>query len=160
MAEITSALQSLVVTVVIALIGLVATSLVTYIGVLKKKAVAAIESIDNETFQNALKSATDKASELVVNVVTSIEQEEKQEILKAMEDGTVDRDELLNLKHIAVERITSQLGAESIKILETAFGDISAYIGDLVSKQVYTLKNPASDNLITTQQTTEVSTNG
>ena len=53
----------------------------------------------------------------------------------------VTKDELNKLKSIAIDKVVNQLGTESVNILADAFGDITEYIGDLVSSKVYELKN-------------------
>lgn len=139
--ELTQAIQSCIQTIVIAVIGVVGTAAVAYLNVLKQKAITSINNMQDEKLRSTLNDAITDAANLVESVVTSLEQEEKQEILKAMEDGKVDRDELCKLKDVAINKVINQLGTESVKILESSFGNIMEYIGDLVSKQVYQLKN-------------------
>lgn len=140
MAEITQALQSLLVTVVVGAITILSGMAVAYIKVLKDKATKMIENMNNEEAQKILNEAVAKACNLVSSVVTSLEQEEKQAILEAIADGEVTKDELYKLKAIAIDKVVNQLGPDSIKILEDAFGDATEYIGDLVSSKVFELK--------------------
>lgn len=146
--ELTQAIQSCITTIVIAIIGLAGTAAVAYLNVLKQKALTAIQGMEDSKLKQSLDDAVSKAADLVESVVTSLEQEEKQEILEAMADGKVTKDELYKLKDKAVSKVTSQLGAGSVKILEEAFGNITEYIGDLVSKQVYTLKNSKNEGIV------------
>ena len=94
----------------------------------------------NEEARKALSEAVNRVEDIVCTVVTSIEQEEKQEILKAMEDGKVNREELLNLKSVAVNRVKEQLLPDTVKLLEDSFGDITSYISQKVSQQVFAIK--------------------
>ena len=139
-AEVNEALQQLLVTVILGVLSVISVTIVSYLNILKKKAVAYIQNIGDEKAKKSLEAATNKAYELVTNVVTALEQEEKQEILKAIEDGKVTRDELFKLKDIAIDKVIELLGEESVKVLDDAFGDATEYIANLVSTKVYDLK--------------------
>ena len=141
MSEISVALQGALVDIVLVLISTLAVIGVACINLLRKKILANIASIEDNQMRAILQDTVNKTADLVASVVMSIEQEEKQEIIKAMEDGTMDRNELLNLKNIAVDRVCNQLGSESLEILSEEFGNVAQYIGDLVSQQVLLIKN-------------------
>lgn len=140
MNEIQSALSTLLQTVTVAVITAVGAITVAYIGILKKQALAKIETLQDENAKKALSNAVNSVDTIITTVVTSIEQEEKQEVLKAMEDGKVTRDELTKLKDVAVDRVKQQLLPDTVKLLENSFGDLSAYISQKVSEQVFNLK--------------------
>lgn len=139
-AEVNEALQQLLVTVILGVLSVISVTIVSYLNILKKKAVAYIQNMGDERAKKSLEAAINKASELVTNVVTALEQEEKQEILKAIEDGKVTRDELFKLKDIAIDKVIELLGDETVKVLQDAFGDVTEYIANLVSTKVYDLK--------------------
>ena len=139
-AEVNEALQQLLVTVILGVLSVISVTIVSYLNILKKKAVAYIQNIGDEKAKKSLEAATNKAYELVTNVVTALEQEEKQEILKSIEDGKVTRDELFKLKDIAIDKVIELLGEESVKVLDDAFGDATEYIANLVSTKVYDLQ--------------------
>ena len=139
-AEVNEALQQLLVTVILGVLSIISVTVVSYLNLLKKKVVAYIQNMSDEKARKSLEAAINKASELVTNVVTALEQEEKQEILKAIEDGKVTRDELFKLKDIAIDKVIDLLGDETIKVLQDAFGDVTEYIANLVSTKVYDLK--------------------
>ena len=105
MSEISVALQGALVDIVLVLISTLAVIGVACINLLRKKILANIASIEDNQMRAILQDTVNKTADLVASVVMSIEQEEKQEIIKAMEDGTMDRNELLNLKNIAVDRV-------------------------------------------------------
>ena len=140
MEELIKALQSGLVTIGIALLTTVCGVAVAYINVLKKQALAKIDQLDNEKAKELASNATEQLSQVVAAVVSSIEQEEKQEILKAMEDGEVTRDELLNLKNVAIARVKDQLLPDTWKVLQDTYKDAEGFIGDLVSAYVLQLK--------------------
>lgn len=143
--EITDALQSLLITIAVAAISILSGVAVAYLNVLRNKAIKAIEQMDNDEVEKVLTDTVNKAYMLVSSVVTSLEQEEKQAILSAIEDGEVTKEELYKLKDIAIDKVTNQLGPDAVNILEEAFGDVAEYIGDLVSAKVYELKQATSE---------------
>lgn len=128
----------------ISLVGAAVTALaavgVAYINALRKKALKHIENMQDEKASKLLQDATNSVFQIVTTVVTSLEQEEKPEILKAIEDGKVTSDELKDLKKIAIGRVQGQLSQEYRKILDETFGNLSEYISDLVSQAVFELK--------------------
>lgn len=141
MEQLSGAVVQALATILVALVGLVSAVAVSYLNVLKQKAVESISKMENENARTLLNDAIDKVTTLVSTVVMSIEQEEKQEILRASEDGKVDRDELFKLKDVAVKRVQEQLVPETRNILEDGIGDVSEFIADLVSQQVLLIKN-------------------
>lgn len=141
MAEIQQALQALITTVGVAVLSALAVILVQGVNLAKEWACEKIAGIADDNARKVVNDAIFRVSEIVSAVVTSIEQEEKQEILKAIEDGNVSRDELVALKNVAITRVKSQLLPETMELLEETFGDVTEYISDKVSQQVFALKN-------------------
>ena len=141
MAEIQQALQALLTTVGVTVLSALAVILVQGVNLAKEWACEKIAGIADDNARKVVNDAIFRVSEIVSAVVTSIEQEEKQEILKAMEDGNVSRDELVALKDVAITRVKSQLLPETMELLEETFGDVTEYISDKVSQQVFALKN-------------------
>ena len=141
MAEIQQALQALLTTVGVAVLSALAVILVQGVNIAKEWALTKIEGIADDNARKLVNDAVIRVNEIVSAVVMSIEQEEKQEILKAMEDGNVTRDELVALKDVAITRVKTQLLPETMELLEESFGDVTEYISDKVSQQVFALKN-------------------
>lgn len=133
-------LNPVLTTIITAVITAVGGIIVAYVGVLKNRAIESLQAVKDEQARKALEAAINKTDEIIKAVVTSIEQEEKQEILKAMEDGKVTRDELVKLRDVAVARVQNQLVPETYNLLSDAFGDLSAYLSQKVSQQVFQLK--------------------
>ncbi len=133
-------LNPVLTTIITAVITAVGGIIVAYVGVLKNRAIESLQAVKDEQARKALEAAINKTDEIIQAVVTSIEQEEKQEILKAMEDGKVTRDELVKLRDVAVARVQNQLVPETYNLLSDAFGDLSAYLSQKVSQQVFQLK--------------------
>lgn len=141
MAEIQQALQALLTTVGVAVLSALAVILVQGVNIAKEWALTKIKGIADDNARKLVNDAVIRVNEIVSAVVMSIEQEEKQEILKAMEDGNVTRDELVALKDVAINRVKTQLLPETMELLEESFGDVTEYISDKVSQQVFALKN-------------------
>lgn len=140
MEELMNALQTGLVTIGVAALTALCGVAVAYINVLKQKALANIDKIEDEKAKSIASAATEQLSQVVATVVSSIEQEEKQEILKAIEDGKVTRDELVNLKTVAIQRVKDQLLPDTWQIIQDTYKDANSYIADLVSQYVLQLK--------------------
>lgn len=140
MVEIQDALQTLLTTVTVAVITALGAILVSGVGLVKEWVLAKVQAVQDENARKMIESAVAQVENIVCAVVTSIEQEEKQEVLKALEDGNVTRDELTALKDVAVQRVKQQLLPDTLQLLESSFGDITSYISDKVSQQVFALK--------------------
>lgn len=140
MDELMNALQTGLVTIGVAALTALCGVAVAYINVLKQKALANIDKIEDEKAKSIASVATEQLSQVVAAVVSSIEQEEKQEILKAIEDGKVTRDELVNLKTVAIQRVKDQLLPDTWQVIQDTYKDANSYIADLVSQYVLQLK--------------------
>lgn len=99
-----------------------------------------IEALDDEKKVEAFNKAVEYLNKLVEMVVESIEQELASEIRKKIANGEATRDDLCELKDMAISFIEAQLSEKMKKILESNIPDLQAYISDLVSQSVYCVK--------------------
>ena len=99
-----------------------------------------IELLDDEKKIKAFNKAIEYLNELVEVIVESIEQETASEIRKQIAEGKATREDLCELRNIAVSFVESQLTDGIRKILESNIPDLHTYITDLVSQAVYDVK--------------------
>ena len=99
-----------------------------------------IDALDDEQKAEAFNKAIEYLNRLVEMVVESIEQETASEIRKQIANGEATREDLCELKDVAISFIEAQLTEKLKKILEANIPDLNAYIGDLVSQAVYSVK--------------------
>lgn len=99
-----------------------------------------IDALDDEQKAEAFNKAIEYLNRLVEMVVESIEQETASEIRKQIANGEATREDLCELKDVAISFIEAQLTEKLKKILESNIPDLNAYIGDLVSQAVYSVK--------------------
>ena len=135
------ALQKGGTTILIALISALAIVAVSYINKLSQQVKAKIDATQSERESALINSAIDRVTYLAQNTVLCIEQELVGDIKQAISEGTMDRTALLALKDKAVDNVVSQLTPEIINALSTQTTDIEGYIADLVSAQVYEIRN-------------------
>ena len=144
--EITAAVSQVLTSICVAILTFLGAICVSLIGIAKQKLAASIESIKDENARKCLNNAVERVTSLVTTVVTSIEQEEKPEIVKALADGKIERDELLDLKQIAVERVRDNISEDIVDIIEETYSDFNDYVSELVSQSVYQLKHPTKED--------------
>lgn len=140
MNQIATAFGAMLTDIVLAIIAFLGALAISYIGVLKQKGLAAIQSVKSDETRKFVVDTIVRASDLVTTVVTSIEQEEKPEIVKALADGKVTRDELCKLKEVAVTRVMNGLSDQAIKVVEDTYGDAVEWVTNKVSQEVFNLK--------------------
>ena len=138
--ELMTALQTAAITAAIAAITALSAVFIAWVNALKNKALKSIQNMEEDHKQTQLDKANEQLDRLTTTVVMSIEQEEKQELLKMVEDNRIDEEELRKLREMAVNRIIDQLSPDAKEILEANHGDINTYTSDLVSRKVLELK--------------------
>lgn len=143
--EVSIALQNGLTSIALAVISLVGALAVAYLNVLKNKALAQLKSIDDERARSMLEDAIKRTADVVSNVVTSIEQEEKRQLIEATSDGIISQEDVNNLKQVAIDRVKGQLLPDTLQVLQDSFNDANAYISDLVSSKVFELKQSATN---------------
>lgn len=123
----------LLVTIVIALLGLAGAYITVYISKLTK-------NLQEKTKAEVLNNALERLENLAVTTVTAIEQTLAEELREAVKDGKVDRSELEQLGTVAFQRVKTELGDSTIEALEGTFGDINTLIRDKIEEAVWNLK--------------------
>ena len=99
-----------------------------------------IEALDDEKKVEAFNKAVEYLNRLVEVIVESIEQETASEIRKQIANGEATREDLCELKDVAISFVEAQLSDSVRKILESNIPDLDTYIADLVSQAVYCIK--------------------
>lgn len=138
--QILSAAQQALVTIGVAVFTMLSAIGIGFLNSLKDKAMKSVENMQRDAEQRDLDRASYQLDRIAETVVMSIEQEEKQKILKDMEDGKIDNSELNQLRQLAVSRILNQLTPKLKRILTDGYGDLNAFTADLVSRKVFELK--------------------
>jgi hypothetical protein len=139
--NILQALQSALVDILLALIGLGSVYAVFYINKLKSKIQVEIEKTEDEKQRKLFEDALNRTNDLVVKTVMGIEQTTASSLRESVKDGKVDRAELLALGKTAVETVYNQLSTDTILVLQNQITDVKQYITDSVEANVLKLKD-------------------
>lgn len=126
-------LLELGVTVILAVISLAGVYLTVYVN-------KAIKNLQERTKADILYNTLSGLDDLVKTTVTSIEQTLAEELRKAVKDGKVSREELIQLGDVALKRVLDKLGESSLEVLNGTFDDVQGLIKDKIEEAVWNLK--------------------
>jgi len=126
-------LLNVLVSIVIALLGLVLAYVTYYI---RKVSQRLQEKSKNELIDNAIS----RLEQLVTVSVQAAEQTVAAELRQAVKDGKVDRSELLALADNVKQQVLAKLNTETLAILKETFGDVDRLVTDYIEAKVLELK--------------------
>lgn len=92
------------------------------------KAKLEIAKIKDEEAQALLLNTLEKTEKLITTNIIAMENTVKKDLVKAIADGKVSKDELATLSVNVKENVLKQLGENSLNILNEGIGDLSGYI--------------------------------
>lgn len=140
MEVIQSTVSEAAVTIVLALIGLLAAYATYGIHKLTEKVKTQTAQLKDEEARRLLNNALEDVEELTTVTVASIEQTTAKQLREAVKDGKVDRSELVALSKQAAEEITAAVKPETQKVIEENLGSFRDYISKLIEEKVLSLK--------------------
>ena len=138
MSEIWEAVQSsllqIMVIVVTAIIGILASYATHYISKVS-------ESLQERVNVDIGNSMIRRVEHMATSVVGSLEQNVAGELREAVKNGSAYKSELVALGSRAVEQVKRELGEEALDVLEATTGDVEAFIRDNVENAVRRIKS-------------------
>lgn len=134
-------IQESLLTVGGALIALLAAMAVRAISNYTVKVKAEATKIKNEGLFSLADDAIALASDLATTTVTSIEQTTAATLRKAVKDGLGTPAQMKQLAYDAAEELQAKLHPQYIAALEEVYGDVNAYLLNLIEQKVWELKN-------------------
>ena len=140
MDTIQSTVSEAAVTIVLALIGLLAAYATYGIHKLTEKVKTQTAQLKDEDARRLLNNALEDVEELTTVTVASIEQTTAKQLREAVKDGKVDRSELVALSKQAADEITAAVKPETQKVIEENLGSFRDYISKLIEEKVLRLK--------------------
>lgn len=140
MEVIQTAASEVAVTLVLALIGLLAAYATYGIRKMTEKVKAQIVQLKDDAARQLLNNALEDVEELTTVTVASIEQTTAKSLREAVKDGKVDRSELVALSKHAADEITAAIKPEAQKIIEDNLGSFKDYVSKLIEEKVLELK--------------------
>lgn len=101
-----------------------------------------IELLKDEKSRKRLADYTERLHDIVQMTITSLQQTLGDDIRESLanNDGQYTREDLLNLKDIALASIKTQLTAAAYQALSEAYTDLDGLIGDMIELYLRNLK--------------------
>jgi type II secretory pathway pseudopilin PulG len=140
METIQSAANQFVVTVVIALIGLLATYATYGIRKLTERVKAQTAQLKNEESRRLLNNALQDVEKLTVVTVSAIEQTTAKSLRELVKDGKASREELLALGKQAFDEVKAATLPDVQKVITDNLGNFDNYLTKLIENAVRRVK--------------------
>lgn len=134
-------IMDILVSVVVALLGLAASYVTLYAKKAKAKAEAEISKIQCEQKQGLLLGALTQIDSLVEKTVGAVEQTTAKALREAVKDGTADREKLVALSQQVYAEVVLQLSDEYEQAVEGGITDVYTYIMNCIENQVLKVKS-------------------
>lgn len=106
-----------------------------------EKAKLESKKIEDERQRRMLQDALDNIDSLLKTNIIALENTTKKEMLEAIADGKIEKDELKTLAVKVKENVLIQLGNDSIDILCSSMGDVNGYLEARVEELLVQIKN-------------------
>jgi hypothetical protein len=111
-----------------------------YINKALEIAKAKAEQIKDEKAKKIVDNTLEKTANLIKTNIVALENTAKQELIKSIADGKIDKSELNQLAMSVQQNVLTQLGDESLNILNNSLGDVSGYISSKIEETLADLK--------------------
>ncbi|OCZ53810.1 guanylate kinase [Dehalobacter sp. TeCB1] len=139
-AEVTTLITQVLSNLALGIIALLGALISLYVRKGIKKLQAETQKINDEATRTVFDAALTRLNDVALKTVNAIEQTTKKDILKAVSDGTANRDQLKNLAFDAYEEIVATLEPEYRNLLEGSLGDAQTYIMNLIEEKLEEVK--------------------
>ena len=126
-------LVNLLATIISGLIGIALLQLFTY---LRSKT----SLIQDEQAKQIVDTTIDKVEKLINANIIKTENVSKPIMIQALQDGKIEKDELIKLRDEVRENVLSQLTQDSLEVLNDSLVDIEKYIDTKIESQLAILK--------------------
>lgn len=132
--EILDNIGPICVPLIVAIIGYLATIATKFINVKKNEII-------NKTTNENIQLYVNLASDTVINVVQTLNSTMVDELKKANADGKLTKEEIDEIKNLALTMVLTMLTDEVKEGLSQVFGDLDTYLSSLIESTVYSIKN-------------------
>ena len=130
-------LVNLLATIISGLIGIALLQLFTY---LRSKT----SLIQDEQAKQIVDTTIDKVEKLINANIIKTENVSKPIMIQALQDGKIEKTELVKLRDEVRENVLSQLSQDSIDVLNNSLVDVEKYIDTKIESQLAILKEQES----------------
>ena len=87
-----------------------------------------IERLNDETQKRILNDTLDRVDDLLQTNIIAMENTVKKDMLVAIADGKIEKDELKSLADNVKNNVLKQLGNDSLEVLNNSLGDVNGYL--------------------------------
>ena len=126
------------------LIGGALTVVTAYIGVFVQKATQKakleIAKIEDENAQVIFSNALEKTTTLINTNIVAMENTLKKELIVAIEDGKIEKDELKQLSTAVKDNVLNQLTDDTLNVLNGGIKDINQYLEMKIEEELAKIK--------------------
>ncbi|WP_133014890.1 hypothetical protein [Clostridium cuniculi] len=126
------------------LIGGALTVVTAYVGVFVQKATQKakleIAKIEDENSQVIFSNALEKTTTLINTNIVAMENTLKKELIAAIEDGKIEKDELKQLSTAVKDNVLNQLTDDTLNVLNGGIKDINQYLEMKIEEELAKIK--------------------
>ena len=126
------------------LIGGALTVVTAYVGVFVQKATQKakleIAKIEDENAQVIFSNALQKTTALINTNIVAMENTLKKELIVAIEDGKIEKDELKQLSTAVKDNVLNQLTDDTLNVLNGGIKDINQYLEMKIEEELAKIK--------------------
>ena len=126
------------------LIGGALTVVTAYVGVFVQKATQKakleIAKIEDENAQVIFSNALQKTTALINTNIVAMENTLKKELIAAIEDGKIEKDELKQLSTAVKDNVLNQLTDDTLNVLNGGIKDINQYLEMKIEEELAKIK--------------------
>nr|DAE30025.1 MAG TPA: hypothetical protein [virus sp. ctE0n6] len=126
------------------LIGGALTVVTAYVGVFVQKATQKakleIAKIEDENAQVIFSNALEKTTTLINTNIVAMENTLKKELIVAIEDGKIEKDELRQLSTAVKDNVLNQLTDDTLNVLNGGIKDINQYLEMKIEEELAKIK--------------------
>lgn len=126
------------------LIGGALTVVTAYVGVFVQKATQKakleIAKIEDENAQVIFSNALQKTTTLINTNIVAMENTLKKELIAAIEDGKIEKDELRQLSTAVKDNVLNQLTDDTLNVLNGGIKDINQYLEMKIEEELAKIK--------------------
>lgn len=140
MESIQEALNSLLVTVAVGVIGIVGALTTVYLNKTILNIKSKTNKIENENQKALVENAFNRVSDLVLVNVIKAQETLVKEILEKSEDGIFDKSDLKEVALVVKNNVISQMGTQIEDLVKLEIDDLEGYVSALIEKTLAELK--------------------
>lgn len=105
-----------------------------------QKLQAETAKVKDEATRNLFYDALDRLDDVAGKTVNKIEQTTKKQLMKAVEEGTMNKEALRNLAYDAYDEIVKTLEPDYLQVVMETMGDSRTYIMNLIEEKLEEIK--------------------